>query len=322
MGREEKITELKNNFEHYVKLFYDNPPPTWEKKLEQYKKVVEKLRSSQERGKLFANDEFLREVYESVKKWVEYRGAKMVEFENFRDSIKENLQILLELVPYKLNELEGKNWEEVKDKIKKGLFTEKNEFKLKVMKGSSQLVGFSKTLHHLLPDLIPPIDREYVLSFCGEAPPWKEPEKFFDVLEVFHSICRNLTENDCRGKWDTSVPKLVDHAIVGFMRKQAQKEKNPGSLKEKIQTFIYEQYIQPAQKQEIKEITIKAGEVHRKMGLKNRVPAVCNALRKLKGREFPGCIVRDVEEKKVGVKKDSSTNEFKLILEFQGTKPT
>lgn len=55
--------------------------------------------------------------------------------------------------------------------------TEKEEIKkdlrdvflnLKVMESNARLVGNSKALHHLLPELVPPVDRQYTVKFFTE----------------------------------------------------------------------------------------------------------------------------------------------------------
>jgi len=49
-------------------------------------------------------------------------------------------------------------------------------------------------------------------------------------------------------------------------------------LADKIRDFAYKEYIEPARRKGLEKITIKAGDVHDKMGLKNKMPAVCGAL--------------------------------------------
>jgi 5-methylcytosine-specific restriction protein B len=50
------------------------------------------------------------------------------------------------------------------------------------------------------------------------------------------------------------------------------------SLSDDIRKFAYEEYIEPARKKGLSEVTIRSGDLHNKMGLKNRMPAVCGAL--------------------------------------------
>lgn len=50
------------------------------------------------------------------------------------------------------------------------------------------------------------------------------------------------------------------------------------SLADKIRKEAFELYIKPARELGKKIITIRAGYLHNRMGLKNRLPAVCGAL--------------------------------------------
>ena len=50
------------------------------------------------------------------------------------------------------------------------------------------------------------------------------------------------------------------------------------TLADEIRKFVYEKYIRPACERGKKRITIRAGDVHREMGLVSRMPAVCSAL--------------------------------------------
>ena len=50
------------------------------------------------------------------------------------------------------------------------------------------------------------------------------------------------------------------------------------SQPDEIREFVYREYIEPARKKGLTEITIRAGDVHDKMGLANRMPAVIGAI--------------------------------------------
>jgi hypothetical protein len=54
--------------------------------------------------------------------------------------------------------------------------------------------------------------------------------------------------------------------------------KNSLSGSEAIRRYAYEKYVSPAHRRKEKLISINVGDVHREMGLSNRVPLVCAAL--------------------------------------------
>lgn len=46
-----------------------------------------------------------------------------------------------------------------------------------------------------------------------------------------------------------------------------------------VRGYVRERYIEPARRRGERQVTIVAGDVHRELGLQNRVPLVCNALK-------------------------------------------
>jgi hypothetical protein len=55
-------------------------------------------------------------------------------------------------------------------------------------------------------------------------------------------------------------------------------EEGEMSLANKIREFINKEYLIPAREKGLTEVTIRAGDVHDKMGLVNRMPAVIGAI--------------------------------------------
>ena len=104
------------------------------------------------------------------------------------------------------------------------------------MTGKSKIVGVSKTLHFLLPDLVMPIDREYTIKnfysrkrFLSENKDKKyvdinfyekaseDFKKFIVIFSEFYSVAKKqkLSDKDVdREGWNSSVPKLIDNAIM------------------------------------------------------------------------------------------------------------
>lgn len=49
-------------------------------------------------------------------------------------------------------------------------------------------------------------------------------------------------------------------------------------LADEIRRFVFREYIEPARLRGEHEVTIRAGDVHDRMGLVSRMPAVCGAI--------------------------------------------
>ncbi|MEM3870956.1 MAG: hypothetical protein QXE05_00100 [Nitrososphaeria archaeon] len=224
LERIDSLIKSKEVFKEYIKKYYDRKIDFPHSSCYFHKKVLNMIRES-EYDRLFNDDLFLEFIYATLSAWGLDRmdgGARLVEFNDFKKSVLDNLNLLKELSLIKLNELSDEKKEEVKKRL--AILFEK----LKVMETKSKLVGVSKALHHLLPDLVPPIDRKYTLNFFYERkfnPQIKGNEKeiFLEIFDYYHLICKKLCEKDLEREWDTSIPKLIDNAIIGFVSEEQKK---------------------------------------------------------------------------------------------------
>lgn len=185
-----------------------------------YQKIFEKHQSA-EHGleRLISDCNFLELIYVTLVSWnMNMRGAKMVDFKIFASSIQKHKKELIDLENIRLELLTEKEADELLVSIK-SLFVS-----LRVMKSKSKIVGVSKTLHFLLPKLFPPIDRKYTMSFFYNHQNYfndknKDFESFSILMREFHQISQKMKlsqeDVDLCG-WNTSVPKLIDNAIIGF----------------------------------------------------------------------------------------------------------
>lgn len=97
---------------------------------------------------------------------------------------------------------------------------------LRVGIGQTLLVANSKALHHLLPALIPPIDRNYTLRFFVGRPyiyRGRDADYFRVLYPLFQEIAVRCASKihgfiaKPSGGMNTSVTKVIDNAILGFM---------------------------------------------------------------------------------------------------------
>ena len=202
----------------------------------------------------------------------------------------------------KVDEIATKLWAIIKD--------------LKVSASGTQIVAGSKTVHHILPDLLPPIDREYTLNFFyGHKNLINEEETFREIFRNYHMIAKScekeitniLDDVNDEHAMKTSFTKIMDNAIVGYgiksKKKDAPKMNAPNSKKryskdsgpnivvaapgeeyhgmfaDRVRKYVLDKYVIPAQKESHDTVSVRAGDVHNALGFKNRLPLVCSALR-------------------------------------------
>jgi hypothetical protein len=110
---------------------------------------------------------------------------------------------------------------------------------LRLSVSGATIVANSKALYHLLPRLIPPIDRQYTVRFFQQPPEkWRDSKGKFRAImlpagaepqfELFRSICvavKALADRVEPALFEreyvahgVTAPKAIDNAIVNFVR--------------------------------------------------------------------------------------------------------
>lgn len=91
---------------------------------------------------------------------------------------------------------------------------------LSVVDNQSLIVAGTKTLHHLLPDLVPPMDRRWTGAFFGwwpADPQARQTAIFTEAFRSFEEIARATDPARLVGSgWRTSSTKVLDNAVVAY----------------------------------------------------------------------------------------------------------
>jgi hypothetical protein len=95
---------------------------------------------------------------------------------------------------------------------------------LGVVDNDAKLVAGTKTLHHLLPDLVPPMDREWTGRFFGlHGPEWQgasQRRTFLKLYRTFVDVARQTApQRFVTGHgWRTSRTKILDNAMISYCK--------------------------------------------------------------------------------------------------------
>jgi hypothetical protein len=218
----ERVEELIRYFEEFVEHF-NNTPLFSGPSLYFHKKVISIL-SRIGLQEAIGDNLFLEYLYATLASWGLHRmgdtNTKLVDFENFKGSIQSNRDEILKLKDERITHLDSNT------SITGNLGTLIEN--LKIGEGETKLIFNSKTLHHLLPNLIPPIDRQYTLLFFynSTGPPYIEncfSEIYPKFVEIALSRKGEILKTVGVG-FHTSETKVVDNAIVGYVLKKNLKE--------------------------------------------------------------------------------------------------
>ncbi len=167
---------------------------------------------------------FLECIYATLTSWGMHRmgskGSKMVDFDIFYRSLKNEYEKIIYLRTKNFKELTESDW-----KVIEQIFNN-----LEIMASGTRLVGNSKVMAHLIPNLIAPIDREYTVNFLTgnkyintqKNNEWEFLKEI--IVQFFYKIASDYTfeskakewlKKKEKFPWDTSRLKIIDNLIIG-----------------------------------------------------------------------------------------------------------
>jgi len=168
-------------------------------------------------------------IYAVLASWGMHRmgtnGPKMQSFASFEksiDAVRLDLEKLQQAIPQNLSLYDWQKLERVFKEIK-------------AMASGTTIVGNSKVLAHLIPNLVAPIDREYTLNYLFGSKMFQNDlerewrlmrkihEKFYYPIsdnEIFQNKAIIWMDNSGSFPWDTSMLKIIDNLVIGAMRKK------------------------------------------------------------------------------------------------------
>lgn len=191
----------------------------------------------------FLGDRHIEMTYATLASWGMHRmgdpedtKAKMVEYDVFRSSI---LACQPELTALRNERIDNVTADRYRDLI---LGMKDIYGRLKVSISESTVVAHAKTLAHLLPHLVPPIDRQYTVRFftqdasefftkSGKYRLPQVPKGDDAQFALFSDICgkmkalfdccdRTILQVNGQG-FNTSYPKIIDNLVMAFVKSVA-----------------------------------------------------------------------------------------------------
>jgi hypothetical protein len=218
----DNVTKLCERFDEYLSFFerrelFTGPSVYFHHRTLE---LLAKCGSAQEA----AHDRrFAELLYATLAAWGLHRmgagATKLLPFEAFADSLagaadavgRLDGQRLLDLADGQVGDVGTQVWQAISS--------------LKLSVSVTKLVVNSKAVHHMLPALVPPIDREYTLRFFyGHKNLSRGEERTFrQMFPLFHRIgraCANSIKGAVGRGFNTSETKVIDNAVVGFVLKE------------------------------------------------------------------------------------------------------
>ncbi|MEA2074417.1 MAG: hypothetical protein U9O85_01580 [Euryarchaeota archaeon] len=205
------------------------------------------VQSIKEQESNFLSDRHIEMIYATLASWGMHRmgdpedtKAKMVEFVDFKQSIVEQRRKLQEFVPMKMESCTQEQYEGYLEKIKDIYCA------LRVSISDATIVAHSKTLAHILPHLIPPVDRQYTIRFFtqdnkqfftksgkyrlvnlpqGLDAQFADFKKYACWIKALFDRCNRQMFTIDKNSFNTSYPKIMDNLIMAFVKDVPKPEK-------------------------------------------------------------------------------------------------
>jgi hypothetical protein len=213
---QERVAALIEHFPTFLGAFDERQPFSRYGQFEYHDRTIKRRFSHTCVEDAIADDDFLKNLYYTLVAWGVGKGTSvLVPLPEFITAIRDKAASLVRLDGLHIDDADldaklvsSELWQLIDS--------------LPIVKNRAKIVPCSKALHHLLPDLVPPIDRTYTCQFFlwSSAEFQNRQEKFLALaFRHFVAIARATHPAQYVGQgWRTSRTKVVNNAIVGYVR--------------------------------------------------------------------------------------------------------
>lgn len=185
----------------------------------------------------FLSHRHIEMLYATLTAWGMHRmgeaKTKLVPWDQFSESVLAQKSVLEPLLERRMMDLSDAEYLQAIDHLKPAYCG------LRVSMSDASIVANSKALFHILPELVPPIDRQYTWRFFHAAPDrWRDSKGKYRAVQLpagvecqftaFRDICVRIRQlADAAGRATVEAerqmhgvapPKAVDNAIMNFVR--------------------------------------------------------------------------------------------------------
>lgn len=211
-----RVRLLKHDFLALVSGYDVKAPFRRSGQLGYHRRTILARRSAGSAAAALGDDEFLSLLHLTLQKWgIGARGSRLLPPEEFASALRRSRE---EIVALDQLSIDDPSLDVSRTSRRLMGIIER----LGIVDNKAPVVACTKALHHLLPDLVVPIDREYTQTFFG----WSNPKFQYGQRECFTQAFRAFADVACDTNpqqyvretgWHTSRTKVIDNAIVALL---------------------------------------------------------------------------------------------------------
>lgn len=213
----ERLVQLTRGFPRYVTA-YDQLVPFTSEQLAAHRDTIKLRREAGSVRAAIHNPLFVTSLRRTLMAWgIGVRASKLVPPAAFTEALIAALPSLEPLESLRIDDLD------LPANLADQLWT--IIASLGVVENEAKLVAGTKTLHHLLPELVVPMDRAWTGKFFRlHLPEWQDPANQRRILRVvygaFMRFAREVQPEQYVTAlgWRTSRTKILDNALIAFCK--------------------------------------------------------------------------------------------------------
>lgn len=214
---QERTNKLVRGFGDYVQVLDQRVPFTGQQLAAHRETIALRRQAGGVRAAINDRD-FVASLRRTLLAWgIGRRASRLVSEEDFAAALQAALPRIEEFEPLTIDARDVAA--EVGDRLWLAIDS------LGVVENKAKLVAGTKTLHHLLPDLVVPMDRAWTGTFFQlHLPEWQDPASQRKIFRLafgqFASAAHQVhPQRYVTGEgWRTSRTKVLDNALIGFCR--------------------------------------------------------------------------------------------------------
>jgi len=214
MSGRDGVSLLIGGFKTFLEAYDHDCPFTKHGQLKYHVETIRRRRALGSAKAALEDESFQKSLYRTLQAWG--IGSRRSVLRPFPEYVK-----ALEAKVTQIQELDGLAIDQADlDVAKVGRQLAGVVQSLDIVGNKARVVPGSKALHHVLPELVVPIDREYTQRFFEWPNPrfQNAPEQcFIEAFSAFVRVARATNpEQYVANGWYTSRTKVIDNAVVGL----------------------------------------------------------------------------------------------------------
>jgi len=211
-----RVAGVISEFETCLAVYDRQVPFVRTGQYKSHRVTIDRRRTCADARSAVYDDLLLSRLYDTLQLWgIGRRASRLVPLHEFCTGLRSSVDAIAEFESCRLDdpaldvdETAAGLWELI--------------LRLRIVDNISLIVPGTKTLHHLLPDLMPPMDRAWTGAYfrwSTAAAQSRQPRTFVRTFGRFAEIARATDPAKYVGPgWRTSTSKVVDNAIIGYCK--------------------------------------------------------------------------------------------------------